>query len=119
MNESFTSRVFCVPDKVVESVSGAAEPGIEKEELEAYKEVKDAGKGEEVKESEVFRSLKNRWSLKELKGGEGTQVDLDIEFEFWNPMYAAMSGAVAEKVAPRMVEAFEKRAREMLGKGTR
>ncbi len=46
---------------------------------------------------------------------ERTDVSLEIRFQFANPVYAAMSQAVAGKVAGSMVEAFAKRAREVLG----
>lgn len=40
---------------------------------------------------------------------------LHIEFQFRNPVYAALSGAVAPKIAGVMVAAFERRAKEVLG----
>ena len=52
-----------------------------------------------------------------LEGGKGTEVRLDIRFQFVNPLYAAVSSAVSDKVAGLMIEAFEKRAREQLGRG--
>ena len=42
-------------------------------------------------------------------------MDLRIQFEFANPLYSALSGAVVDKVADVMAEAFVKRAREVLG----
>jgi coenzyme Q-binding protein COQ10 len=39
---------------------------------------------------------------------------LSIEFKFSNPVYAGLSNAVAPKVADVMIEAFERRARELL-----
>ena len=52
-----------------------------------------------------------------LEGGKGTEVRLDIRFQFVNPLYAAGSSAVSDKVAGLMMEAFEKRARDQLGRG--
>lgn len=40
-----------------------------------------------------------------------------IEAQFASAVYAALSQAAAPKVAGMMVEAFERRAREMLGEG--
>lgn len=37
-----------------------------------------------------------------------------IEFQFSNPIYAALSQAIAPKVAGIMIEAFEVRARKLL-----
>ena len=44
-----------------------------------------------------------------------TEVSLTIEVRFASAMYSALSQAAAPKVAGMMVEAFERRAREMLG----
>lgn len=41
-------------------------------------------------------------------------MHLTIEFQFANPLYTALSKAVAPQVAPKMIEAFEKRARKLL-----
>lgn len=93
--EIFTSRLRCVPDRVVEAVSGG-EGG------------KDA--------SAVFKSLVTLWSLRPMQGGvvPRTEVHLTIKYQFVNPLYAAVSSAVSEKVAGLMVEAFEKEARSKL-----
>ena len=44
-------------------------------------------------------------------------MNLEIEVEFASAMYAALSKAAAPKVASMMIEAFEKRARDVLGEG--
>lgn len=44
-----------------------------------------------------------------------TEVDLYIEVKFASSVYAALSQAAAPKVAGMLVEAFEKRAEEVLG----
>lgn len=46
-----------------------------------------------------------------------TEVSLVIEVRFASAVYSALSQAAAPKVAGMMVEAFEKRAREVLGDG--
>ena len=46
-----------------------------------------------------------------------TEVNLKIEVKFANAVYAALSKAAAPKVAGIMVQAFEERAREVLGEG--
>lgn len=82
----------------------------------------------------IFTSLLSRWTLREFpfkppppdgsppqeglasKPSEPrTEVGLVIEVQFASPMYAALSQAAAPKVAGIMIEAFEKRAREVLG----
>ena len=79
--------------------------------------------------SDVFKKLVTRWSVRPLStSGSGdaaaaaageeqpkTEVLLAITYEFANPLYAAVSAAVSDKVAGVMIEAFEKRARERLG----
>lgn len=50
----------------------------------------------------------------DVKPQEKTQVHLDIEFAFANPLYAALSKAAAPKVAEKMIEAFEKRVRVVM-----
>ena len=62
---------------------------------------------------ELFRSLRTRWELRDE--GKGTEAELWIEVQWKNMVYATMSQAAAPKVAGIMVEAFEKRAREVLG----
>lgn len=45
-----------------------------------------------------------------------TEVDLYIEVKFASTLYAALSQAAAPKVAGMLVEAFERRAEEVLGR---
>jgi len=45
---------------------------------------------------------------------EHTEVSLAIEYQFSNPVYSAMSGAVADKVAGVMIEAFKARVKQVL-----
>ena len=46
----------------------------------------------------------------------GSVVDLKIDFGFSNPLYAVLTQAVVPKVATVMIDAFEKRAKELLEK---
>jgi len=138
-SEVFRSRVYCQPYRVLEAVAGEARSTIRREELPHYY---DEG-GEEVvgsagEENPLFTSLLTRWTLREFPfkppPGEGTgrkvhesgreeesaprtEVDLVIEVRFASAVYAALSQAVAPKVAGMMVGAFEERAREVLGEG--
>ncbi|KAG6018540.1 hypothetical protein E4U41_003791, partial [Claviceps citrina] len=101
-NEVFTSRLRCVPDVSVEAVSG------------------DPASVEAKAASAVFKSLVTRWHLRPLatsaSAPPSTEVHLTIKYQFANPLYAAVSAAVSDKVAGLMVEAFEKRALEQLGR---
>ena len=147
-SEVFRSKVYCAPFRVLEAVSGEAECGIEKEELQHYlPQDDDAAAGADGQDNgtlkglqqgegdvpgsgngKIFQSLLTRWEFKELPlegsdtastmGGHGvkTEVNLVIEVRFANPVYSALSQAAAPKVAGMMVEAFEKRAKEVLGK---
>ncbi|KAI5818665.1 cyclase/dehydrase family protein [Pyronema omphalodes] len=86
-DETFRSRVRCQPDgNCVEATST----------------------------SPLFTKLKARWEIE--KKEQGADVRLDVEVAFNNPLYAAASGAVAPKLAQIMVEAFEKRAGDVLGR---
>lgn len=99
LNEEFTSRLHCVPGVSVEAVSG--DP---------------AGTSSSTDASAVFKSLVTRWSLRPLTAqpSPSTEVNLSIKYIFSNPLYAAVSAAVSDKVAALMIEAFEKRAKEQL-----
>ncbi|KAI5811524.1 polyketide cyclase/dehydrase and lipid transporter [Peziza echinospora] len=90
-DETFRSKVTCVaPVSVEADASGSA----------------------------LFEKLKTRWEVVEEGAGEATSstVSLHIEFGFTNPLYAALSQAVVPKLAGTMIDAFEKRAEDVLGR---
>ena len=70
----------------------------------------------------LFDKLVTAWRLTRPEGttfgdgnGEdGCVVNLDIEYKFANPLYAAVSGAVLPKVADEVMRAFEKHAKETI-----
>jgi len=71
----------------------------------------------------IFTHLLSRWTVRPFPerqvllmglSKEHTEVSLAIEFQFTNPIYSAMSSAVADSVAGVLIEAFEKRVREVL-----
>jgi coenzyme Q-binding protein COQ10 len=115
--------VYCVPNRVVEAVAGQAKTDLSNEELQHYKGISGMGVGipgqrtDVLEGGDVFKALRTRWELTEAEvdGKQGSNVDLQIEFEFNNPLYAAVSGAAVPKVAGVVVSAFEKRARAVLG----
>lgn len=158
-DERFRSRVYCLPNTILESVAGEARCSISAKELPHYynegEAESDTGAGGEKVNADtnerrhnddlarssadgintsIFTSLLSRWTLREfsfkpppLDGSppqEGlasepsvrrTEVGLVIEVQFASPVYAALSQAAAPKVAGIMIEAFEKRVREVLG----
>ncbi|KAL6852040.1 dehydrase and lipid transport domain-containing protein [Trichoderma novae-zelandiae] len=99
-DEAFTSRLRCVPGVSVEARSGgSAEDG----------PARDA--------SSVFKTLETMWYLTPVarqSAAPSTEVRLTIKFEFVNPLYAAVSAAVSDKMAGLMIEAFEKRVHSKL-----
>ncbi|KAI1169737.1 hypothetical protein F4777DRAFT_572012 [Nemania sp. FL0916] len=140
LEQTFTSRVVCVPGSIVEALSGAgARSGIPAEVLARHglhessssaSPTTTSGSGEGEEEG-VFKTLVTRWTVSPVpaadqatedagvgSGGPRTEwsdVDLNIRFQFANPLYAAVSSAVADKVAPLMIEAFVERAKKVLG----
>lgn len=139
--ESFRSRIYCVPYTSLEACAGSAQPTIPASELPHYadapSELKDGdGANEDIQDGALFTSLLTKWKLFEFPfkpsppdgpPQEGnaekrtsfprTEVTLVIEAKFASAVYSALSQAAAPKVAGMMIEAFEKRAREMLGEG--
>lgn len=154
--ERFRSRVYCLPNTVVESVAGEARCSIPAKELPHYHyeagaviaggetlnvDDHEGRQGEDLARStsdgtnsSIFTSLLSRWTLREFPfkppPADGsppqerlarepseprTEIGLVIEVLFASPVYAALSQAAAPKVAGIMIEAFEKRAREVLG----
>lgn len=142
ISEEFTSRVYCVPGKVVEAVSGNMKSSLSGEEI-AHHSARPAPDQDPSRKDTVMAHLLARWSLKPyhykppptsaihkddahkntaetnpVRSQDKTEVNLAIEFQFSNPMYAAVAGGVAPKIAEKMIEAFEKRVKEvMIGMG--
>ena len=118
--ETFWSRVYCVPESVVEAVAGAAETTLAKD-LVAHHSSRGTDEGADpTRSGAVLTHLLTRWTLRPVSSssqgtqnstsaGEQTEVDLAIEYQFANPFYAGMSAAAAPKVAEYMIGAFEKR----------
>ncbi|KAL2368039.1 hypothetical protein RJZ57_007580, partial [Blastomyces gilchristii] len=72
----------------------------------------------------LFEFLDTLWKLRAGKdgvvvnggGGRGageTRVELEVRFQFRSALHAAVMGAVEDQVAGMMIEAFEKRVREL------
>jgi coenzyme Q-binding protein COQ10 len=109
--ETFTSRVFCVPGRIVESIGGSTETELSRQEIAHHLE--DGDVGAKGAASGLMTHLKSRWSI-EARGKDSTQVTLALEFAFANPLYTALSAGAAPKVADIMIKAFEERVRSLL-----
>lgn len=111
MREEFWSRVSCVPETIVEAVSGNAESSLPGEETRHHG-TRPARDKDPTRKDDVLGHLVTRWTLNP-KREQQTEVSLAIEVQFSNPVYAALSQAAVPKVADRMIEAFERRIEEM------
>lgn len=114
LTESFTSRVYCVPGRVVESVGGDTKTSLPQDLIRhhldgAEREARSETEGKEG----LLTHLRSRWTV-EAVGEKETRIELALEFAFANPIYAALSGGAAPKVADVMVRAFEERVRALL-----
>jgi coenzyme Q-binding protein COQ10 len=111
LTESFTSRVYCVPGKVVESIGGDTSTSLSREEIQHHLvdsvDVKTPGT------EGLLTHLRSKWTV-EAVGENKTRIELALEFAFANPFYAALSGGAAPKVAEAMVRAFEERVRVLM-----
>ncbi|KAI5924747.1 dehydrase and lipid transport-domain-containing protein [Camillea tinctor] len=152
LEQTYTSRVFCVPGYtgsghsstdpagggIVEAISGTARTQIPSSVL-AQHGLRDPGPEQPDPSSAaaVFESLVTRWTVSPSRtppptstpttatltnstttGFDGSDVHLSLKFRFANPLYGALSSALADKVAPLMIEAFVERARRVLGNGS-
>ncbi|KAK1783427.1 dehydrase and lipid transport-domain-containing protein [Copromyces sp. CBS 386.78] len=128
--ESYSSRVYCVPNDgtglgIVEAVSGNASTTIPSTTLQ--KLGYSSPSNTEKMEGSLFESLVTRWTvrsvpapggtklggLKNQGGGEEkwTEVALSVRFKFANPALGFAVGQLAGQKVDEMVEAFEERAR--------
>ncbi|KAH6612646.1 dehydrase and lipid transport-domain-containing protein [Boeremia exigua] len=112
LSETFASRVYCVPGRVVESVGGDAVTALPADAIQHH--LVDADGGERGGEGGgLLTHLRNTWTVEEVRPGE-TRIELELEVAFANPVYAALSAGAAPKVAEAMVRAFEERVRGLL-----
>ena len=111
LRETFTSQVYCDRNTwIVEARSG------ERFALNRTGESSSSGSwlpGLFPGANEgIFEYLSTKWELVPLAAAQ-TRVQLEIRFEFKSVMHAAMMGAVEGHMADIMIEAFEKRVREV------
>lgn len=116
LTESFTSRVFCVPGKIVESIGGSSATTLPAQDIAHHLDgLSDGDKGAKGAANGLMTQLRSRWTIEALEGNR-TSVKLALEFAFANPMYAALSAGAAPKVAEMMIRAFEERVQHLLAR---
>ncbi|KAG9588163.1 hypothetical protein KCU77_g6013, partial [Aureobasidium melanogenum] len=133
MRESFFSRVYCAPqDFIVESVSGETNTSLPLASIEHHT-ARPSADQDPARNATILTQLRSRWQLSPFPYKPGpmdsdrpqevtsdvpsrmqTEVNLVIDYQFANPLYTTLSAAAAPKVADKMIEAFEMRAKEML-----
>jgi len=139
VSEQFTSRVYCIPETVVEAVSGNAETTLKAAEIGHHSRRPASLEEDASRKDTVLKHCLTTWTLKpypykppptsalhpetthnnhhetsEEPSQEKTEVTLNIAFQFTNPVYAAMSSAAAPRVAEKMIEAFERRVKSVI-----
>jgi coenzyme Q-binding protein COQ10 len=107
------SRVYCIPGRYVESVGGNTETSLKIDDIAHHLDGEKQGTERKQGENGLLTHLRSTWTVESIQNDQ-TQVSLAVEFAFANPMYAALSGGVAPKVAEFMIKAFEKRVQELL-----
>ena len=116
LTESFTSLVYCVPGKIVESVGGTTETSLPSDQIAHHLDDAEAQAEKRIEKETtdgLLTHLRSKWSVEKV-GAESTQVTLALEFAFANPLYASLSAGVAPKIAEHMIQAFENRVVELL-----
>jgi len=60
-----------------------------------------------------FRRMRSTWAFRDLK--DGCEVEFFVDFEFRNALLRSLIGLVFEEAMRRVVQAFERRAKELNG----
>lgn len=110
VTQSYTSRISCAPGRSVEARSGRDEPAV----------AHVAGARDNP-----FRRLVTTWTVEDAPAPTSapaaapswTKVDLDLSMLLVDPMVQMIMSQVADESATKMIEAFERRARELFGSG--
>lgn len=61
-----------------------------------------------------FKHLNTRWVFKPIDDNN-TEIDFELDFEFSSPLFGALIGGIFEKATSKTTEAFEQRAKDLLG----
>ena len=121
LSETFTSRVDCDVEKLTVEAKSGDKYGKEAQGTQNDKASGFGGLFPGASEG-LFEYLSTRWELvpitpAEAQGGPMTKVNLEVRFEFRSQMHATIMSSVEGQMAGVMIEAFEKRIREVEGKG--
>ncbi|RAL11370.1 ubiquinone-binding COQ10-like protein [Aspergillus homomorphus CBS 101889] len=128
LSETFTSKVDCDADRLTVTAQSGARFGVEKKDGQDVSSSSSSagnaggfGFGFPGAEEGIFEYLSTKWELVDVTGemgGQGnmTRVHLEIGFEFKNQWHATMMSAVEGQMAGVMIEAFEKRIGEVVGR---
>ncbi|OJK02995.1 hypothetical protein ASPACDRAFT_1886021 [Aspergillus aculeatus ATCC 16872] len=121
LSETFTSKVDCDPQRLTVTAQSGARFGVAKKDGQAVSSGGGGGFGFPGAEEGIFEYLSTKWELAdvtaEMGGGKSmTRVHLEIGFEFKNQWHATMMSAVEGQMAGVMIEAFEKRMGEVVGR---
>lgn len=111
VSEAFWSRIYCQPERVVEAVAGLSESALHPTEV-PHHNARPPVDQDPTRNEAVLTQLATTWTLRPAEGK--TDVSLAIEYQFANPVYGALSAAAAPRVAEKMIEAFEKRVRDVV-----
>ncbi|KAI9668253.1 MAG: putative secondary metabolism biosynthetic enzyme [Bathelium mastoideum] len=159
VQESFTSRIYCVPGRIVEAVSGpSSTTTLPAEDIQHHLSASPSASPSPQSSSpepkadsppststHLLTHLRTRWTLHPYPykppplpphpapagtpspkqpprpehatthaSREQTEVRLELEYAFTNPVYANLSKAVAPRVAEMVVSAFEERVKALL-----
>lgn len=109
LDHTYTSRIVCVPGRSVEAHSGVDEPLCR----EADEQQQRGGQN-------PFRKLSTRWTLSTSYNNNNnkyTKVDLGISMTLRDPMAQVVLSRMVDGVAEEMIQAFERRAEELFGRG--
>ncbi len=137
LNETFISRMYCVPGRTIEALSGATKTTLPKDEIKHHGSQEPVAS--EDGQSTLLTHLLTRWTLRsfpykppkvhttideqaepsrssqeEVPPQEQTEVGLAIEYQFANPVYNTMSAVAAPRVMERMIDAFEGRVASLV-----
>ncbi|CAK7244950.1 MAG: Coenzyme Q-binding protein coq10, mitochondrial [Sporothrix thermara] len=137
LSQTYSSRVYCVPGHgVVEAVSGrGGAPTLtaaERAEIGLDAGEDDAGRRLGVQtatDDDTFESLVTRWTVVPLSASQTastgppspprTKVELQIQYQFRNPLYQIATAQISKEMATKMVDAFQARAAALLRPKTR
>ncbi|CAE6422490.1 unnamed protein product [Rhizoctonia solani] len=113
MKESYVSLVRCRPWEMVQAVATSSTPLFKR--LETTWRFQPASASSPHPTNAV--SPPNSIDIESGLNKGPTLLSIDLDYQFINPLHAAVSKAAFERVSGMMVQAFERRCLEVYGKG--